>query len=96
MRTGADKQPEQKTRQVFLYEDAKHKPIMVYLDRPYPYGIYLGHFDTMKEAEDSINEWKGKARVGIPLCSALVDCQKDHGMYDMGGLKLLQEVEVEL
>lgn len=81
-------------RKVFVYKDEKHKPIMVYLDRAYPYGIYLGHFDTMKEAEVAVNEWKHKASTGVPLCNALVDFQITHGAYDMDGLELVNEYEV--
>ena len=81
-------------RTVFVYKDEKYKPIMVYFDKPYPYGIYIGHFDTMKEAEGSISEWKDKARSGFPLATALVDFQITHGSYDMEGIELLSECQV--
>ena len=81
-------------RAVYVYKDEKYKPIMVYFDRPYPGGIYIGHFNTMQEAEKEIHAWKDKAKVGIPLCGALIDFQKDHGYFDMEGLELLNEYEV--
>lgn len=83
-------------RKVFIYQDTKYKPIMVYFDRPYPAGIYIGHFDTMTLAETSIKEWVPKARTGIPKCDALVDFEVSYGQWDMDGLSILQKFEVEV
>ena len=77
----------------FIYQDTKYKPIMVYAKREYPYGSYLGHFDTMQEAKKAIKDYQPK-REGIPLCDALVNFQIDHGQFDMEGLKLLTEIDV--
>ena len=76
----------------FIYQDTKHKPIMVYMRREYPYGDYLGHFDTMQQAEQEIKEYQEPKQQGIPLCDALVQFKIDHGQFDMEGLKLLTEV----
>ena len=78
---------------VYVYEDSKYQPIMVYFDDEYPYGTYVGHFDTMEEAQKAISEKKDKSR-GIPYCKALINFQRDHGAWSDEGLKLINSYEV--
>lgn len=77
------------TMQAYIYSDKKYKPFMVYLDKPFPYGSYIGHYDTLAEAEASVQRYKNASRC-IPLCQALVDLQG----YDYDGIELIKQEEL--
>jgi hypothetical protein len=74
--------------ETFIYKDAKHKPFMAYVGKPYPYGEYVGHFSSLKETMEAIKSHKPSG--AIPLNESLIDWRANHGFYDMDGLELIK------
>jgi hypothetical protein len=52
----------------------------VYVGREFPFGTHMGRFNTKEEAEQAVKERPDDFNGGIPLCDALKDWRRDHGV----------------
>jgi hypothetical protein len=64
-------------RTIYKDKDGKWK---VYVGREFPFGTHMGSFDSKQEAETAVQERPDDFNGGIPLCKALKDFRRDHGL----------------
>lgn len=65
-----------------LYQDPKDKKWKVWIGRvgKFPLGCHVGAFNTEEEAKQAVKENPEAFDGGIPLCNALKQWRKEHGL----------------